>query len=331
MLIVNHYTTCFIALQFFRGYEYLDAIFFKNFNNNNYMMNFTCFKFLLPLKDRIPNGFLVCLFLLFSFQGFSQTSISGIVNSYFSVTGINQPACAPCDLTCINTITVSNAAGLSVGDKALIIQMKGADINTTNTASGGAITAINNAGNYEFFEIKSIVGNVLTPMYPLIKKYTETGLIQVVKVPKYTGTVNITGELTAQDWADATKTGGVVAIQADKVIFNADINVAGKGYEGIRMTTNASSTYDNCNINPNTQFVLPSSDGSSYTKGDGIVVDDANTERGRAPRGNGGGAGVAGDSGGGGGSNYGEGGEGGKRWCNVDRFIMPEVLEEVFK
>ncbi|MBS7229463.1 tandem-95 repeat protein, partial [Flavobacterium psychroterrae] len=280
------------------------------------MVNFTFLKILLANKKRGLNRLLVCLFLLFNLHGFSQTNISGIVNSYFSVTAINQPVCAPCDLTCVNTITVSSTAGLSIGDKALIIQMKGADINVSNSISGGAITAINNTGNYEFFQIKSIAGNVITPVYPLVKSYTIAGLVQVVRVPKYTGTVNINATLTAKDWINTDKTGGVLAIQADKVTFNANIDVAGKGYQGIQMLTNGPD--NNCNTNPNTQYVQSSTYTGSFTKGDGIVLDNTASNRGRSPRANGGGSGVAGDSGGGGGSNFGAGGEGGKRWCDVN-------------
>ncbi|WP_195760042.1 Ig-like domain-containing protein, partial [Flavobacterium sp. LC2016-23] len=261
--------------------------------------------------------FLVSFLFVCSLSGFSQTHISGIVNSYFSVTAINQPVCAPCDLTCTNTITVTNAAGLAAGDKALIIQMKGATINTNNDINGGKVTAINNTGNYEFFEIKSITGNVVTPMFPLLKTYTLTDMVQVVRVPKYTGEVIIDNTLTAKEWNTTDKTGGVLAIETDnKLVFNADIDVSGKGYEGIKMTVNGPD--DNCNTSPDTQYVRSSTYSGSYTKGDGIVIDNPTYNRGRAPRANGGGSGVAGDSGGGGGSNYGAGGEGGKRWCDVN-------------
>ncbi|KAF2517139.1 Ig-like domain-containing protein [Flavobacterium foetidum] len=281
------------------------------------MVNFTYLKILTFNKERTLKQFLVGFLFLCSLSGFSQTSISGIVNSYFSVTGINQPSCDPCVASCIHTITVSNATGLVAGDKALIIQMKGATIETTNTATAGRVTAINNTGNYEFFEIKSIVGNVVTPMFPLIKNYnTSTGMVQVVRVPRYTGDVTIAGRLTAKEWTTAERNGGVLAIETNgKLIFNADIDVAGQGYEGIRMSQNGPD--NNCNSNPTTQYVLSSTATSSYTKGDGIVIDDSNTNRGRAPRANGGGSGIAGDSGGGGGSNYGAGGEGGRRWCNT--------------
>src|SRR5215216_2422655 len=48
-------------------------------------------------------------------------SISGIINSYYQVTAIN---------TSTNAVVVSNAAGLAPGVKVLIIQMKGAAINS---------------------------------------------------------------------------------------------------------------------------------------------------------------------------------------------------------
>lgn len=267
------------------------------------------------MRFTLPTLWLLLLFFnIMPLYLIGQVSISGIVNDYTPVTGITQPACAACDPSCIHTITVADASAFSVGDKALIIQMKGATINTANAAGSGNVTAINNAGNYEFFEIGSIVGNVLTPRFPLIRSYTITGVVQVVRVPQYDD-VNIAGTLTGLDWNDAAGIGGVVAIDARKVTFNANIEMSGRGYEGIQMPING--TPDNCSIDPATQLVLPFTDNSSYIKGDGIVIDNTATNRGRAPRANGGGAGVSGDSGGGGGSNFGAGGEGGKRWCDV--------------
>ncbi|HLI92357.1 MAG TPA: hypothetical protein VKU83_02050, partial [Puia sp.] len=63
-------------------------------------------------------------------------SISGVVNSYYAITAVNSVA---------NTLTVSNSAGLYTGEPVLIIQMKGATINSGNTSSYGNITAIGDA------------------------------------------------------------------------------------------------------------------------------------------------------------------------------------------
>ncbi|SEA71231.1 DUF11 domain-containing protein [Bizionia paragorgiae] len=254
-------------------------------------------------------------FLFLSFSLFSQTSISGIVNSYAAVTDITVSNCEPCEADCGDVITVTSTSGFSAGDKALIIQMKGATLNTSNSSEGGTITSINQAGNYEFFQIAEVVGSTIRIQYPLIRSYDIDGVIQIVKIPQY-NSVDIVGDLTAPAWNSATSTGGIVALSAEQIIFNANINVKGKGFKGLEMSVNG--TPDNCSVNPNTQYVLPNTNNSSFDRGEGIAVPVAATNRGRAPRANGGGAGVSGDSGGGGGSNFGAGGIGGKRWCNAD-------------
>lgn len=246
----------------------------------------------------------------------SQVNISGVINANTSVVGVSQPNCSDCDPNCKDTIAVSNATAFQKGDRALIIQMKGATINTANTAAGGAITAIANAGNYEFFFVDSVSlsGDLIFPKYGLIKSYDAAGQTQVIRIPNYgNSTVTVTGTLTAPTWTEASGVGGVVALVAKKLILNADINVVGSGFKGVQMTTNG--TPDNCTINPTTAFTLSSAANQSFTKGEGIVSNNTSFNRGRAPRANGGGSGISGDSGGGGGSSYGAGGIGGRRWC----------------
>jgi len=242
-----------------------------------------------------------------------SVNIGGQINIYKRVTAITNKTCN-CDPSCKDTITVNNVTGFAPGDRALIIQMKGATINTTNTSAAGAITAINNAGNYEFFIVEKIVGNVLIPKYPLIRDYTPSAAVQVVRIPSVVQ-ANVTAPLLAQEWDDANGVGGVVAVYCRSLNLGADINVLGAGYQGISMNINGKP--DNCSMDPNTQWVLPSTDKSVFTKGAGIVVDNVATNRGRAPRANGGGSGASGDTGGGGGSNWGAGGNGGRRWCDV--------------
>src|SRR5579863_8187748 len=91
---------------------------------------------------------LVCV-LCSSLPARAQTA-SGIVNSYYAVSLVT---------TAANSVTVDNTAGLYNGQPVLIIQMKGATIDASNTAAYGSITAINDAGNYEFNTICSISGN----------------------------------------------------------------------------------------------------------------------------------------------------------------------------
>ena len=84
--------------------------------------------------------------MLFFGHQLRAQAISGTVNNYAEVTALAG-----------TNITVVSAAGFSVGDRILIIQMKGATINTTNTANFGDITNYGNAGNYEFADISADV------------------------------------------------------------------------------------------------------------------------------------------------------------------------------
>ncbi|WP_378183531.1 Calx-beta domain-containing protein [Aquimarina sp. SS2-1] len=260
------------------------------------------------------------LFFIFSFSASSQTNISGVINSYESVVSITDGGCAdPCDTSpaCLDQVTVANASEFSVGDKILIVQLKGAVIDRSNTATAGQITDIGNAGNYEFFNIESISGNIITPSAPLLKSYDTAGLVQLVRVPVFPGDVNIVGDLQATPYDETTNEGGIVALFVEGTLtFNAGINARGAGYNGVAMTTNGS--VDNCGTDPTTQYTLPQTDDSSFFKGGGVADSDVTNNKGRGPLGNGGGSGVSGDSGGGGGANYGAGGIGGSRWCDED-------------
>ncbi|MEY5042731.1 MAG: hypothetical protein RLZZ414_2298 [Bacteroidota bacterium] len=249
---------------------------------------------------------------------FAQQNIGGVINDYSRVTNITFPNCDICDQSdaCLNAIQVLNPQFFSAGDRVLIIQMAGANIITTNTANAGQVTAINNAGNYEFFTVKEVVGNTVYPNRKLGRTYDAPGLVQLVRIPTYTGNVNVTSQLTALPWNPNLSIGGVLALFVEgDLILNADLNVQGMGYIGTIVNVNGSP--DNCGINPNTQFVKPANDVDVSPKGNGIVLDNPLFNGGRAPKANGGGGGVSGDSGGGGGSNYGAGGRGGDRWCDM--------------
>ena len=78
------------------------------------------------------------------------TPISGIVNSYYSVVEvIPAKAC----------VRLNTTAGLNYNDKVMIVQMKGAGINTSNSSSFGDTTSLNNAGNYEIGAVCHVDGD----------------------------------------------------------------------------------------------------------------------------------------------------------------------------
>ena len=165
----------------------------------------------------------VVLYLSCSFNGLCQ-SISGVVNSYYEIDGIN---------TTLNTVTVSNSAGLASGMKVLIIQMKGATIDNTNTASFGNVTALNDAGNYEFNIVCEVNGNDVVLRRQLLRTYDHTtGSVQLVTVPEY-NVVTLTGSVEAAPWNSSSGTGGVVVFEADTILLNNNIiNASGRGFAG---------------------------------------------------------------------------------------------------
>ncbi len=234
------------------------------------------------------------IFVFFSLLFFEQKplaqNISGVVNSYVAVSAVG-----------INNATVSAIGPFQVGDKVLIIQMKGATITTTNTVAFGTITALGSAGNFEFATISSINGNTVTFSSNLCKTYSPSGKVQLVKVPIYTN-VTIVGTVTAQPWNGTI--GGIVAIEAtNSITFNANINVSGQGFLGGAVFTGWFACSDPNYANQN-----------AGKKGEGIAIPPVTMDANRAPLANGGGGANTGNPGAGGGGNGGIGGRGGNEF-----------------
>ena len=247
--------------------------------------------------------FLSIAFLCVGFIAKSQTNISGTVNDYAGV----QDAAG-------SIVTVKRAVDIatySVGDKILLMQMKGAMISEANDATYGDILSFDGAGNYEFNEIASITGTKITVRFPLCKEYvTALHPVQVIRVPVYTD-VTVVGEITGQAWDGAT--GGVIAFEATGTLtLNADINAESLGFRGGDVSTAASPADANL-------YVCDIATGEGGIKGEGIIAIPDAACRGKLA--NGGGGGNDHNSGGGGGGNFGTGGLGGNGWSN------PEGLE----
>jgi len=251
------------------------------------------------------SGLLITVCFALSAKG---QSISGVVNAYYQVTAINP-------LT--NTITVSNATGLTSQTRVLLIQMKGATINGGNNSSYGNITSINNAGNYEMNTICSVNGNDILLKYQMLNNYTVSGAMQLLSVPSFKS-VTVSGPIQSTAWDPATNTGGVVAIEAsDTIYLNNNIDVSGQGFMGAAL-----QNYTSCDwFATVTDYYLPyqTTDYNAAKKGEGIAAYITNQEYARGNLANGGGGGNNHNTGGGGGGNYGSGGSGGQR-ANVSTF-----------
>ena len=106
----------------------------------------SCYLWGLSLLTTFSRSWFLAFFLFAASFSFSQTTnINGIRNSYHSVLGISTVAAK-----------LDNVSGLAYGNTVLIIQMKGASINTANNSTFGDTISLNYAGNYELATICSV-------------------------------------------------------------------------------------------------------------------------------------------------------------------------------
>ncbi len=248
----------------------------------------------------------ILLFLLLPFLGSvcipvsaqQPTIISGVINTYTKVTAVDY---------CSKTIGVGSSAGFAIGDRALIIQMQGAVIDTSNTPSYGTITALGEAGNCEFVTIEAVSPTSLRLKYMLVQNYNPLGAVQLVRVPKYVTAWVQGAPLTAPAW-DGT-TGGVLAFEATAAVdIIGSIDVSGKGFRGGTPNPVSRGEIDI------TDYVSDISENHAGGKGEGIAQALVRQSAGRGAQSNGGGGGNAHNAGGGGGGNGNKGGMGGAQY-----------------
>lgn len=229
---------------------------------------------------------------------FGQTSLSGIINHYTAVTAID-----PCQ----NSAVLIDASDFSPGMTVLLIQMKGATINTSNAATFGDITDLGHAGRFEKATIASLSGNTVFFQNALVHTYHTGGSVQLVDVPVYEN-ATVTGTLSAAPWNG--QTGGILALEVSGTLtLQADLDVSGQGFRGgIAEITAANNCSWVVNING---YAYGPNDWRGAAKGEGIADFAASQQTGRGAQANGGGGGNDHNSGGGGGGNVSAGGKGG--------------------
>lgn len=226
------------------------------------------------------------------------TNLSGVINTYAQVTGVN---------VATNAVTANPVTGFAIGDTVLIIQMQGATIDETNSAAFGNVTSMGNAGNYELAVICDIDGNDVVFDAQLSRTYSSssTAGVQLVSYPNY-GNVLINGTINALPWNGST--GGVVAFKSSgTVTFAANINLSQAGFAGGSPSVNGGA----CGSFGN--FFLASGSLDGGYKGEGIADIILAKEQGKGKQATGGGGGNGHNCGGGGGSNFGAGGNGGNK------------------
>lgn len=228
----------------------------------------------------------------------SAQTISGVVNIYTRVTAFD---------SCASMVTVSSAGGFARGDRVVLIQMKGATVDTSNTALFGSVSSYGNAGYYELLTIDSIGGSEIYFTNKTLRRYDPAGVVQLVRMPTYTN-VAVSGAISATPWNGTT--GGVIAIEvAGTLTLNANIDASGQGFRG------GDSSMQNGQAGC-TSYKYARSVGDGGGKGESIVIPGATWDAGRGALASGGGGGNCHNSGGGGGSNIGTGGIGGREWSS---------------
>ncbi|MEE9409011.1 MAG: T9SS type A sorting domain-containing protein [Polaribacter sp.] len=278
-------------------------------------------------KVTYKNILFVSIFAFFVSFNTSAQSISGVVNTYKTVSTING----------VN-ISLGDAAGLAVDDPIMIIQMTG--------ISGGGNTGgtDNGAGNFHIAKITGVFGSGITIDKPVVKTFSPaTEKVQLVKIARYVADVTVAATVSAQPWDGST--GGVVFIDAceNNITLNANISATGTGFFGRNSNGNETSTacgqaqafLDTPEENWGTN---PAYYGNNYPN---FVANSGGTGRGGhggcdstqgSPDG---GAGVGGDganstsatlSSGGGGGGYGGGGTGGGNGTAVSGFAATPVV-----
>ncbi|HUR66070.1 MAG TPA: hypothetical protein VMZ03_06935, partial [Chitinophagaceae bacterium] len=243
------------------------------------------------------------LFVLLSSICFGQTSnINGIVNTYHKVIQvIPSKAC----------LRVADPTGLNVNTMVMVVQIKGATINTANNSSFGDTISVNGAGNYEIGTICYIIGDSVFLFHQLLNTYDSSSKVQLVQFAEYYS-ANVVGTIKPAPWDSVAGTGGVIALYAEEdLTLNAQILADSSGNSGGVFTlsdNNCSNLFAATGYVYNPTVVNPQE--GAY-KGEGIANLTIGQSGGRGAPANGGGGGNNHNNSGGGGANLTIGGIGG--------------------
>ncbi len=231
--------------------------------------------------------------LFFCVNSFSQ-ELGGIINTYARVTAIN---------SCY--IVVDSSSGFKKEDQVLIIQMKGAEIDQTNTSSFGEIIDFGKAGAYEDNTILNVRGDTFYLKKSVLNEFEINHIVQIVGIRPYKN-INTASTILAKPWNG--NTGGVIYLNAtDSITISDSINAVGVGFRG----GDTSKTKVRCGPQ---DYYVPYSSGFAGAKGESIATLGIEKIAGIGPLATGGGGGGNNNTGGGGGSNAGIGGIGGNEF-----------------
>ena len=240
-------------------------------------------------------------FNLFLTLSFSQNQISGIINKYSAVKTIDY---------CKNGVIVDNPLDYQTGQKVILVQMKGAFIDSRNEPSFGRIIDARSSGKYEKASIRAINGDTIFFQNTIINRYDIPEKVQMVSMPTFDN-VSVSDTVKALPW-DGNK-GGIIALSVSGTLtLNAPIVASEAGFRGGKTLSPQNECTGGLN-NASRFFAIKVGSWQAAAKGEGIAEFVAEAEHGKGPQANGGGGGNDHNAGGAGGSHISRGGDGGRR------------------
>lgn len=253
------------------------------------------------LSVLIKSAALFLCSVAFSPASYSQvTTISGVVNTYHKVIEIiPSKAC----------LRVADPTGLNVNTLVMVVQMKGAAINTTASSSFGDTTSLNGAGNYEIGAICYLIGDSVFLFHQLMNSYDVNEKVQIVQFSQQYSTT-VVDTVKAASWDSATGLGGVIAIYAtESITLSAPVYADSSGYSGGAYIFHAG---DCPFVGTGYVYDASATGGSNGAyKGESVADIAANQDGAKGAPANGGGGGNNHNNSGAGGANLNAGGNGG--------------------
>ncbi|MCS6991514.1 MAG: gliding motility-associated C-terminal domain-containing protein [Chitinophagales bacterium] len=229
----------------------------------------------------------------------AQQLIGGVINTYYPVMSLD---------ICNNRVSVPFLVNnLTIGDKVLLVQIDGAEVDLNDAAGYGTVLDLKGSGLYELLTVKDVTFNNVTFQEAISTSFDPSARLQLIHVPQYGGNVIVAAPLQAQPW-DGTKGGIIAFIASGTVHLMADIDASGVGFRGGTAVNDVGCYAGGSGFSG--YRAVSSAHGA--LKGESISGTLAEPY-GRGAPANGGGGGNDSNCGGGGGSNVGAGGQGGQR------------------
>ncbi|RZJ86631.1 MAG: hypothetical protein EOO60_13205, partial [Hymenobacter sp.] len=209
--------------------------------------------------------------------GKDGTTFSASPNTYYPGTGTAAANATTISVGAMRTGTGAGTTAIGINDLLLVIQMQGADINNSNSASYGSTSNLT-AGQYEYVVAAGPVNNGSIPLTTALKNtYTASAVgttatlrtFQVVRVPQYSS-LTLTANIVPASWNGST--GGIVALDVAGAInftsgnTNYSIDASGVGFRG-----GAGRVLTAANATTNTAYLTTSGSNANAQKGGGIA------------------------------------------------------------